>query len=94
LAEILRPAHTLKGVVGFFGTPAATDASRELEALAKNGDATGASAALEKLLQAIHGIQQDLAALLPPAEPQGETDDDRLSIQKPASADLQFSQGK
>jgi signal transduction histidine kinase/DNA-binding NarL/FixJ family response regulator len=83
LTDILRPAHTLKGVVGFFGTPAATNASRELEALAKNGDATGASAALEKLLEAIHGIQQDLAALVPPTGPQSETDDDRLSKQEP-----------
>jgi signal transduction histidine kinase/FixJ family two-component response regulator/HPt (histidine-containing phosphotransfer) domain-containing protein len=69
LADILRPAHTLKGVVGFFGTPAATDASRELEALAKTGDADGATAALEKLLEAIHGIQQDLAVLLAPTPP-------------------------
>jgi hypothetical protein len=63
---VLRPAHTLKGVVGFFGTPAATQASVELEALAKKGDLTGASTALGTLLEAIQGIQQSLAVLAPP----------------------------
>jgi two-component system sensor histidine kinase/response regulator len=66
LGEAVRPAHTLKGVVGFFGTPAATQASLELETLAKKGDVDGASAALGTLLHAIQDIQQSLAVLAAP----------------------------
>ena len=63
VADGVRPAHTLKGVVGFFGTAAATRASQELEALVKQGDERGASAALGDLLTQIEAIQRNLTEL-------------------------------
>jgi two-component system, sensor histidine kinase and response regulator len=63
VADGIRPAHTLKGVVGFFGTAAATRASQELEVLVKQGDESGASAALGDLLTQIDAIQRNLAEL-------------------------------
>jgi signal transduction histidine kinase/CheY-like chemotaxis protein len=63
LAAVVRPVHTLKGVVGFFGTPTAVRASQELDALAKKGDLTGVSAGLGNLLNAIKDIQESLATL-------------------------------
>jgi signal transduction histidine kinase/CheY-like chemotaxis protein len=69
----VRPAHTLKGVVGFFGTPETTLISRELEALAKKGDVTGATAALTNLLEAIQGIQHSLAELAPRSDASSST---------------------
>jgi two-component system, sensor histidine kinase and response regulator len=69
ITDGVRPAHTLKGVVGFFGTPAANKASQELETLVKKGDVAGASAALSTLLVDIEGIQQSLALLVSPDSP-------------------------
>jgi HPt (histidine-containing phosphotransfer) domain-containing protein len=55
-AQVARAAHTLKGAVANFGAPAAVHLARNLEAMGRRGDLTGASTAcatLEKVLQAL-----------------------------------------
>src|SRR5262249_21283815 len=60
LDKAARPAHTLKGVVGFFATPDVAQTSKELERMSKSGDIAGANAALVNLTNAIQTIQASL----------------------------------
>ncbi len=62
-AEARRPAHTLKGMVAFFGAGAVTAAAARLEAQAGAGDLTGASGELETLLTELERLQRALAAV-------------------------------
>ncbi len=73
--SVVQAAHTLKGVVGFFQVPTATEAARELEKLGRRGDLAAARDALAGLEGEIDRIHAGLAALdgLPDAEEKSPT---------------------
>jgi two-component system, sensor histidine kinase and response regulator len=56
-------AHTLKGSVGNFGAKAAFDAAGALEMMGRQGELSGAPAALAALEQELARLQPALAAL-------------------------------
>jgi CheY-like chemotaxis protein/HPt (histidine-containing phosphotransfer) domain-containing protein len=62
-AGLAGPAHTLKGMVGFFGATAATQAAFRLETLGKQGQLSGAAETFAQLERDIESIQASLARL-------------------------------
>ncbi len=62
-AGVSRAAHTLKGMVSFFGAAVATEATRRLEQLGQEGQLAGAEAAFTTLTEEIERIQEALVAL-------------------------------
>ena len=56
-------AHTLKGMVGFFAAPVATEAARKLEAIGQTGELTRAEESLECLIREIERVQNVLASV-------------------------------
>jgi PAS domain S-box-containing protein len=65
-----RAAHTIKGMVSFFGVTAATEAALKLETMGRAGDLGDAEGTFSALEQEIEKIQAALTALC--EEPQGE----------------------
>jgi signal transduction histidine kinase/DNA-binding response OmpR family regulator len=59
--RLRQAAHTLKGMVGFFGVTSATEAAVRLEAIGRHGDLRGGNEALGTLLQELDRIQSILA---------------------------------
>jgi PAS domain S-box-containing protein len=62
-AEVRRAAHTLKGMVAFFGAAAATGAATRLEVLAAAGSLTGADDEFNTLLQELERLQSALGSV-------------------------------
>jgi CheY-like chemotaxis protein len=62
-ADVRRAAHTLKGMVAFFGAAAATASAARLEALAGAGESAGAGGELETLLGELGRLQSALGSL-------------------------------
>jgi len=59
-----RTAHTLKGAVANFVVASATEAARRLEIMGREGDLSGAEAALEDLEREIARLQPALSKLM------------------------------
>jgi PAS domain S-box-containing protein len=62
-AEVRRAAHTLKGMVAFFGAAGATGAAARLEALAAAGPLTGADVEFNTLLQELERLLSALGSV-------------------------------
>jgi len=62
-AGLCQAAHTLKGMVSFFGASAATEASRRLEELGQAGSVTDAENVFTTLAQEIARVQETLASV-------------------------------
>jgi CheY-like chemotaxis protein/HPt (histidine-containing phosphotransfer) domain-containing protein len=64
---LTRPAHSLKGAVGFFGIPGVVEGAQTLETLGRAGELTGATEAYGHLEEDIRNLKSALTVLLPPA---------------------------
>jgi HPt (histidine-containing phosphotransfer) domain-containing protein len=62
VADVKRAAHNIKGSMGHFGAPAAFEAARRLELLARSGILTDAPAACAQLEAELARIEPVLAA--------------------------------
>ena len=62
-------AHAIKGTVGNFGAPAASEAARALEAMGQGGVLTGAGAGVARLEREVDQLQRDLARMGDEAPP-------------------------
>ncbi|MBI4799471.1 MAG: PAS domain S-box protein, partial [Desulfarculus sp.] len=69
VAALAVAAHTLKGSVGYFEAPAASQAALALEKLARAGQLDQAAPALEHMRRVLEGVTSELASYLegPPA---------------------------
>jgi HPt (histidine-containing phosphotransfer) domain-containing protein/CheY-like chemotaxis protein len=65
-ARLGEAAHSLKGMVAFFGVESATEAARHLEKLGRQGDLSAAQDALGRLSHELDRLDAGLAALLAP----------------------------
>jgi signal transduction histidine kinase/DNA-binding response OmpR family regulator len=68
-AKVEEAAHTLKGMVGFFGAAAAAETAYRLEKMGASGELAGAEAALDTLVREIERIQEGLASLGAASDP-------------------------
>ncbi len=59
-AALARSAHSLKGLIGYFGSPAVANSTQELEQLAKQNQLADAAAVVDRLR---HQMRQILAAI-------------------------------
>jgi two-component system, sensor histidine kinase and response regulator len=66
-SQLKRPAHSLKGAVGIFDIPAASEAAQKLESLGSTGNLTGAEEAFFELETAINRLRPALAELVSPS---------------------------
>ncbi len=62
-AKLCRPAHTVKGMVAFFGATAAVESAIRLEALGAAGDLTDAGNEVHTLLREVERLQAALGAV-------------------------------
>jgi HPt (histidine-containing phosphotransfer) domain-containing protein len=58
--RLSRAAHTLKGMVGFFGATSATEAALRLETLGKEEDLAAAAVAADTLLKELRRLEAGL----------------------------------
>jgi CheY-like chemotaxis protein/HPt (histidine-containing phosphotransfer) domain-containing protein len=68
-APLNRAAHTLKGMVAFFGAGEATEAALQLERMGREGALDGAVAAWAKLAGEVERLRSGLATVLPERRP-------------------------
>jgi PAS domain S-box-containing protein len=68
-SRLKRPAHSLKGAVGIFAVPAASEAAQKLEALATGGSLSGAEDVYTELEHVLNRLRTALAELAPPSRP-------------------------
>jgi CheY-like chemotaxis protein len=64
---LTRPAHSLKGAVGFFGVPGVVEGAQTLETLGQAGELTGAAEAYANLEQEMLALKSALAVLASPS---------------------------
>jgi HPt (histidine-containing phosphotransfer) domain-containing protein len=65
-SRLTRPAHSLKGAVGFFGVPGVVQGAQTLETLGHAGELIGAAQAYSRLEREIRTLKSALAVLSPP----------------------------
>ena len=77
--SVQRAAHTIKGMVIFFGATAATEAALKLETIGQDGDLVDAERTFAALQREIANIQAALAELCGEAEAEGKGPELRIS---------------
>jgi PAS domain S-box-containing protein len=66
-SRLTRPAHSLKGAVGFFGVPGVVERAETLETLGRASELMGAAEAYTHLEREIRTLKSALAVLLSPS---------------------------